>query len=83
MEPPVVINFINILQAAFASIFLRQKLQSQSVTREKLLNLLLYKKRTCKMLVKLTPVVVNFINILQAAFASIFLHQTITKPNCN
>jgi len=34
-----------------------------------------------KMLVKLT-IVVNFINILLAAFAPIFLHQKITKPNC-
>ena len=25
---------------------------------------------------------VNFINILQAAFAQIFLRQKITKPNC-
>jgi len=29
-----------------------------------------------------TPVV-NFINILQAAFAPIFLCQKIAKPNCN
>jgi hypothetical protein len=27
--------------------------------------------------------VVNFINILQAAFAPIFFSQKITKPNCN
>jgi len=26
---------------------------------------------------------VNFINILRAAFAPIFLHQKIRKPNCN
>jgi len=37
-------------------------------TREKLLNLLFYKKCTRKMLTKLTPGV-NFINILRTAFA--------------
>jgi len=34
-----------------------------------------------KMLVKLT-LVFYFTNILRAAFALIFLHQKITKPNC-
>jgi len=34
------------------------------------------------MLVKLTPVV-NFINILQAAFEPIFFRQKVIKPNCN
>jgi len=38
-------------------------------------------KAACKLLVKLTPGV-NFITILQAAFAPLFLHQKITKPNC-
>jgi len=38
-------------------------------------------KTDLKMLVKLTPVV-NFINILLAAFATIFLCQKNTKPNC-
>jgi hypothetical protein len=47
------VNFINILQAAFAPIFFCQKLQSQTVTREKLHNTLLYKKSRKKMLVKL------------------------------
>ena len=46
------VNFTNILRAAFASIFLSKKLQSHIVTREKLL----YKK-TLKMLIKLTPVI--------------------------
>jgi len=40
------------------------------------------KKRVCKMLMKFIPVV-NFINILQGAFAPIFLSQKITKPNCD
>jgi len=31
-----VVNFTNILRAAFALIFLQQKLQSQTVNREKL-----------------------------------------------
>jgi len=42
----------------------------------------LERKMRAKMLMKLTPVV-NFINILQAAFAPILLHQKNTKPNCN
>jgi len=33
------------------------------------------------MLMKLTPVF-NFTNILQAAFAPIFLCRKVTKPNC-
>jgi hypothetical protein len=39
-------------------------------------------KAACRMLVKLTHVF-NFINILQAAFAPIFLGQKNLKPNCN
>jgi len=39
-------------------------------------------KAAHEMLVKLTPVV-NFINILPAAFAPILFHQKVTKPNCN
>jgi len=39
------VNFINILPAAFAPLFLRQKkLQSQTVTREKLRKKLAYEK---------------------------------------
>jgi len=37
-------------------------------------------KDACRMLMKLTSGV-KFINILQAAFVPIFLHQKITKPN--
>jgi hypothetical protein len=36
-------------------IFWRQKFSKPNVIREKLLNLLSYKKRTLKMLMKLTP----------------------------
>jgi len=41
-----------------------------------------WRKNASKILVKLTTAV-NFIKILQAAFAPIFLCQKITKPNCN
>jgi len=44
-----VINFINILRAAFAPIFFHQKLQSQTVIREKLRQTHSYKKVACKM----------------------------------
>ncbi len=50
-----VVNFINILRAAFAPIFLQQKLQRQAVTRVKLCKALSYKKGKRKMLMKLTP----------------------------
>jgi len=43
------VNFINILQANFAPIFLRQKLQSQNVNREKLCKALLYEKLNFKL----------------------------------
>jgi len=39
-------------------------------------------KAAHKILVKLTPLV-NFTNILRAAFAPILFCQKITKPNCN
>jgi len=45
-----VVNVINILRAAFAPIFLRQKLQSQTVISEKLGKVLLYDKGVRKML---------------------------------
>jgi len=50
-------NFTNILLAAFAPIFFCQKkIQSQSVSREKLCKTLSYKKEAaCKLLGKLTP----------------------------
>jgi len=52
LELPPVVNFIKILRAAFEPIFLCQKkLQSQTVTKEKLLE----EKGTRKMLMKLTP----------------------------
>jgi hypothetical protein len=43
-----VVNFINILQAAFGPIFYGQKLQSQTVIREKLCKALSYKKAFVK-----------------------------------
>jgi hypothetical protein len=51
-----VIDFINILQAAFAPIFFCKKnLQSQAVIREKLQKSLSYEKGARIMLMKLTP----------------------------
>jgi len=49
------VNFIHILCVPSAPIFLRQKITKPNVTREKLLNLLSYKKSERKMLMKLTP----------------------------
>ncbi len=49
-----VLNFINILWAAFAPIFFCQKIQSQIVNREKLQKALSYEKFASKMLMKLT-----------------------------
>jgi hypothetical protein len=57
-----------------------KKLQSQTVIREKSFKALSYKKGLCKMLLKLTPLV-NFTNILLAAFASKFSFQKITNLN--
>ncbi len=48
------VNFINILHTNFAPIFWCQKIIKLNRTTEKLLNLLQYKKRVCKMLMKLT-----------------------------
>jgi len=47
------VNVINISLAHFAPIFLRQKITKPNITREKLLNLLLYEKHERKMLMKL------------------------------
>jgi len=52
---PAMVNFTNILQAAFALISFYKKLQSQTVSSEKLHNSLLWEKFAHKMLVKLTP----------------------------
>jgi len=56
MKLTPVVSFINILQAAFALIFCAKKLQSQTVTREKLFKKLSYEKAAPKMLMKLTLV---------------------------
>jgi len=47
------VNFINILRVAFFADILAQKITKLKVTREKLLNSLLYKKCACKKLMKL------------------------------
>jgi len=49
-----VVNFINILRAAFAQYSCVKKLQSQTVTGEKLRKTLWYKKGVHEMLMKLT-----------------------------
>ncbi len=49
------VNFINILHATFLLIFWRQKITKPNITREKLLNSLLYEKRARIMSMKLTP----------------------------
>jgi len=51
---PPVVNFTNILQAAFAPIFFCHKITNPKI-REKLHQTLLYDKADRKMLVKLTP----------------------------
>jgi len=62
--------------------FVRIFLQSQNIARKSCQKRLWYEKSAQKTLMKWTPVL-NFINILQAAFAPIFFCQKITKPNCN
>jgi len=54
MKMTIGVNFINILRAAFAPNSFGKKLQSQTVTREKLPKTLSYRKGTHKMLMKLT-----------------------------
>jgi hypothetical protein len=56
------VNFTNILQAAFVLIFFCQKLQNQTVSREKLHKTLSYKKAARKLLVNLTPYKVVWIS---------------------
>jgi len=46
---------MNILHVHFAQIFWCQKITKPNMSREKLLNLLLYEKHAHKMLMKLTP----------------------------
>jgi len=71
------VNFINILRTTFLPIFWRQKITKPNVTRKKLLNLLLYKNLSSKMLMKLTPVVDLINNFLQLlAFVKTAFWQT-------
>jgi len=60
-----VVNFINILQAAFAPIFFSKKFQNHTVTSEKLRKRLLYKEAARKMLMKLSPTGINPIIIFE------------------
>jgi len=62
------VNFTNILWAAFELIFLRQKLQGKTVIREKLRKAILYKKGACKMLVKLTHYLIDNFEFRLACF---------------
>jgi len=55
MKLTPVINFINILGAAFVHLFFCKNLESQTVIREKLRRALLHKKVIPKTLMKLTP----------------------------
>ncbi len=64
--------FLRSISSSFYKQLLRQyfcakKLQSQTMTREKLRKAHLYKKVMCKMLMALTPGV-DFINVLRTAF---------------
>ncbi len=51
--PAAAVNFINVLRACFSHKILAPKITKLKVIREKLLNLLSYKKRSRKMLMKL------------------------------
>jgi hypothetical protein len=81
------VNILASISPTFSDQLLRQyscakKLQNQTVIREKLRTALLYKNPACKKFMILAAVV-NFFNILRAAFAPIFYCQKITKPKCN
>jgi len=63
MKLTPVVNIINILQAAFEPIFFHQKIQIQTVIREKVSKALSYIKGAHKMLMKLTPCQLLEVNI--------------------
>jgi len=65
-----VVDFIKILQVAFAPVFLSQKITKPNCKLRKAAKTLLYEKVELKKLMKLTPIG-NFINILRAAFTLI------------
>ena len=51
-----IVNFINILQAAFApKLFCQKNYNAQQLNRGKLQKALLYEKVACKMVMQLTP----------------------------
>ncbi len=56
MKLTPVVNFINILRAAFVPIFFQQKIKGQSAIREQLQRALSVQKGACKVVMKLTPV---------------------------
>jgi hypothetical protein len=65
MKLTPVFNFINILRAAFASIFLCQKTTKPNCNEIKAVQTLLYQKGLRKMLIKLTPTI-DFIKVLRS-----------------
>jgi len=76
-----VVNFINILRAAF---WRTDPKSAKNTVKQSVFFALLgstHAKAAHKMLMKLT-LVANFINILQAAFVPIFFWLKIKKPNC-
>jgi hypothetical protein len=52
-RPPPTVSFINVLRECFLFEILVPKITKPTVIRENLLNLHLYEKRACKMLLKL------------------------------
>jgi len=61
------VYFNNILWAAFALIFLCQKLQSQTITRQNLCKTLPYEKVALKILMKLRGLTINYFLIFQSS----------------
>jgi len=77
-----VVKFINIFTSNFCADILAPKNYKAKLYLEKSCAKHFSAKKLPKMLMKFTPLV-NFINILQAAFLPKFLRQKITKPKCN
>ncbi len=55
----------NFLCTCFLYKILAPKITKQNITREKLLNLLSYKKCTCKILMKLTPGLSRWLHVFR------------------
>jgi len=75
------LTFINILRAAFAPIFFSQKLQSQTVSGEKLNRTLSYKKGLSTMLIKLTPGLACFFQNVVSQFDEKYLMKMFCKQS--